>query len=109
MPTSLLPARVLAVAKGIAWFVLLSHGGWGLIAGPMALVAAALSRSFPYVAVGLLLLPVAALSVSWMPILLSGSTQTSTIVVWLLLVIPALASAAFALIYRKQERAVKGL
>lgn len=69
----LLYARGSAVIQGLAWFVLGSFGGWGLVAGPMAWLAAIVAGRFNLIARVMLLLPISLLLFSWSPILFSAS------------------------------------
>lgn len=85
-------AAILAALQGIIWFVTLIHGGWGLFFGPLALVAAVAALWFPW-AVMVLLLPAGFLALSWLPHL-GGLASASQWVIPLLLVVPALLSAA---------------
>ncbi len=72
-PRRLVYARGAAAIQGVAWLVLGSFGGWGLVAGPMAWLAAMMAGRFTFIARVMLLLPIALLLLSWSPILFQGS------------------------------------
>jgi len=93
---SVLVARLLGAAQGALWFVLLIHGGTGLLFGPMAWIATVVGGRIPAVAVILLVAPVAWLSNSWAPILFDGA-RLGDWAVFAALVVPALVSTAIFL------------
>lgn len=88
-------ARLLAVIQGTLWFVLLIHGGKGLIFGPLAWLAVFIGTRFPGIAAGLLLMPVAWLCQSWAPILLDGPAASDLLIVGTLVVPAIVASMVF--------------
>lgn len=100
-------ARTVAVAQGAIWFMLLSHGGKGLVFGPLAWLAVLIGTRFPGIAGVLLLIPVASLLIGWAPIFSNGSDAGD----WLIfgaLVVPALAAAS-VLLLRSATQAVHAI
>lgn len=90
-------ARALSVAQGLLWLVLLSHGGWGLVFAPLALLAAIFGGRYPVLGPVLLIPPVAWLTLSWVPILADMSAGNWGM--WGVLVTPALlAGGLFAVV-----------
>jgi len=75
MSRRLLHARLAAAIQGVVWFVLGSLGGWGLVAGTMAWLAAVGAGRFKLIARVMLLLPIFFLLVSWTPLLVSASSM----------------------------------
>jgi len=57
-------ARLVALGQGIIWFVLLIHGGLGLVFGPLGWSASAIAGRTSKVAAVLLAVPAAFLTVS---------------------------------------------
>ena len=87
----------LAAVQGAIWFLLLSHGGKGLIFGPIAWIAMLIAARTPPIAAGLLLAPTVWLVASWRPILDEGARHFD----WLVfssLVGPAVGAAALLLV-----------
>lgn len=92
-----LAAQALAAIQGAVWFLLLIHGGWGLVFGPIAWIAAAIAGWFPVIAAALLVAPVIVLSISWWPILTEGAAITDPLA-FAALVGPATVAAALLLV-----------
>lgn len=90
-------AQALALIQGALWLILLSHGGWGIILGPVAWVAAGLAGRLPAAAAILLAGPIVLLLLSWWPILAQGPSVIEVLILTVL-VTPASIGAALLLL-----------
>ncbi|MDP3985087.1 MAG: hypothetical protein Q8Q52_08830 [Acidimicrobiia bacterium] len=93
----LIYGRLAAVIQGIIWLVAGSFGGWGFLAGPMAMLAAMVGGRFRLIARVMLLLPIAFLVVGWAPVLFEGASLGSPkplqiVAILALLMVPGLAA-----------------
>lgn len=92
--------QVIAAVTGIVWFLLLIHGGWGLVFGPMAWIAVIGARRLPLVSVILLIVPTAVLAWSWTPAFINGA-ELLVLPIVLLLIVPPLIAAGLILVGRR--------
>jgi hypothetical protein len=97
-------ARMLAGVQGGVWLVLLSHGGLGLVFGPMAIVAAVVAHRVPVVAVALLAIPAIWLTRSWLPSLMGAASTPDAGQGWAVLVLPATGAAVALLVHAGRQR-----
>lgn len=88
-------ARILAAVQGGVWFILLIHGGMGLMFGPLAWLAAIVVVRSPGVAAVLLLVPVVWLVQSWAPILQDTPSALNWVIVAALTVPGSIAASVF--------------
>jgi hypothetical protein len=91
----LIAARVLAAVQGAIWFVLLIHGGLGIVFGVLAWLAASIGGRMSAIAAVLLLIPVVWLVGSWAPILSNEPQPRDWLIVASLVVPASLAAVLF--------------